>query len=207
VRALLGAGVPVVQIDYHCPGLPVDSVVQDDFGGIILAVEHLHARGHSRIGYLDTSAELRAAGRALNSERRLAGFRAATTHLGLDDSLIAPVVLASRRAADGTAALLDAGVTALVVPHKELWDSVREVLARRAVALPGDFGVVAWGDPDASQEAAGFPSALTWSKEQMGREAARRLLLRLERPDVEPAAVIIPTRLVDRGTGGRGPGA
>jgi DNA-binding LacI/PurR family transcriptional regulator len=39
----------------------------------------------------------------------------------------------------------------------------------------------------------------------MGREAARRLLLRLDRPDADPATLVIPAQLVDRGTGGRGP--
>jgi DNA-binding LacI/PurR family transcriptional regulator len=65
---------------------------------------------------------------------------------------------------------------------------------------------VVWGDPPPGREAS-FPTSVTWSKEQMGREAARRLLLRLSRSDVERATIIIPTEIVDRGTGGRGPGA
>ncbi len=206
VRALLAAGLPVVQIDYPRTSPAVDCVIQDDSGGIALAVEHLHARGHRRIGYLDTSAALRERGRAVNSERRLAGFLVASARLGLDGSLTAPADRDAGRAAEGVARLLDAGATALVLPHRELWPDARSALAGRGVAIPGDFGLVVWGDPNPGEEEAGFPTSVTWSKEQMGREGVRRLLLRLERPDVEPAAIVIPAQLVDRGTGGRGPG-
>jgi len=206
IRTLLQAGIPVVQIDYYRDGLPVDAIVQDDTGGIILAVEHLHAHGHRRIGYLDTTARLRAAGRARNAEGRLSGFLIACARLGLDAGLIGAADLDSGDAAEATGRLLDAGVTALVVPHNELWASVRDALGRRGVAVPGEFGVVTWGDPRPGSEP-GFPTSVTWSKDQMGREAARRLLLRLERPEAQPATIVIPAELVDRGTGGRGPGA
>jgi DNA-binding LacI/PurR family transcriptional regulator len=206
IRTLLQAGMPVVQIDYYGDGLPVDAIVQDDTGGIISAVEHLHAHGHRRIGYLDTTARLRAAGRARNAEGRLSGFLTACGRLGLDPALVGPADLDAGDAAASTESLVAAGATALVVPHGELWASAREALARRGAASPGDFGVVVWGDPPTGREA-GFPTSVTWSKEQMGREAARRLLLRLSRPDVGPTTIVIPTEIVDRGTGGRGPGA
>ena len=206
IRTLLQAGLPVVQIDYYRDSLPVDAIVQDDTGGIILSVEHLHARGHRRIGYLDTTARLRVAGRARNAEGRLAGFLTACARLGLDPTLVGAADLDAGDASAATDQLLSAGATALVVPHSELWASTRRVLSRRGAAFPGDFGAVVWGDPQPGSES-GFPTSITWSKEQMGREAARRLLTRWERSEVGPATIVIPAQLVDRGTGGRGPGA
>jgi len=201
LRTLLQAGIPVVQVDYYRDEMHVDVIVQDDVGGILQAVEHLHSRGHRRIGYLDTSAGLRAEGQAANSERRRAGFLLACSRFGLDSGHVAEGLWSTGEAAEGTRRVLDQGVTAVVLPHAELWPSARETLRERGVALPGKFGVVVWGDPPERQEK-GFPTAVTWNKEQMGREGVRRLLNRLQNPGLEPATVVIPARLVDRGTGG-----
>lgn len=206
MRTMLQAGIPVVQIDYYRGGLSVDAVVQDDIGGITLAVEHLYSRGHRKIGFLDTSAGLRAVGHSRNAEMRLAGFQMICARLGVDAGCVAPADLLAADAAAGTEQLLARGVTAMVIPHNELWPSARMVLAGKGIALPGDFGVVTWGEPVVGRHE-GFPTSVTWNKEQMGREATRRLLLRRERPDIEPASIVIPAVLVDRGTGGRGPEA
>jgi DNA-binding LacI/PurR family transcriptional regulator len=204
-RALLGAGVPVVQLDYYRhPDVPVDAVVQDDSGGIELAVTHLHGRGHRKIGYLDTTGYYRAAGRPLNAARRLSGFAAACAGIGPPvEGLVEPSGEDPRAA---VAALLDRGATALVLPHSDLWPGVRAELAGRGAKLPGGFGAVLWGG---DQLAAGeeVPTYVTWSKEQMGREGVRRLALRMGRQNVEPATILIPATLVDRGTGGHGPAA
>ena len=205
IRNVLQTGVTVVQIDYYRGGLPVDAIVQDDVGGIAAAVDHLYSRGHRRIGYLDTTAQLRAAGRARNAENRAAGFWMSCQRLGLDHGRVAEASFEPFDGAPGAATLIDGGVTALVLPHGELWPSVRAVLARKSRGASNDFGVVVWGDPPADNSG-DFPTSVTWSKEQMGREGVRRLLLRQERPTLEPATVVIPTQLADRGTGGRGPG-
>lgn len=205
VRMLLQAGIIVVQIDYYRLNLPVDAVLQDDFGGIAMAVEHLYSRGHRRIGYLDTTAQLRVSGSPRNAESRAGAFWMTCNRLEINHRLVAD---ASLEPPDGTAAaekLLDAGATALVVPHGEIWPSVRAVLSKRGTSVPKGMGIVTWGDPPAGCN--DFPTSVTWSKEQMGREGVRRLLLRLDRPAVEPVAVVIPTKLVDRDTGGRGPDA
>ncbi len=208
VRALVEAGLPTVQIHYYRDGLPVDAVVQDDVGGMVGAVEHLAARGHRRVGYLDSSGWLRAEGRGRNSEARLAGYLLGRVRCGLeaDAALIAPVGLNGPEPGSALEKLLAAGATAVIAPHQEIWMKAREGLARRGRELPDGFGAVAWrgsvGEGDEEQ----VPTYVTWSREQMGREAVRRLLLLMARPDAEPATVVIPTKLIDRGTGGRGPG-
>jgi LacI family transcriptional regulator len=194
----------VVQTGYHRqPGLAADAVVQDDAGGIGLAVGYLRSHGHHRIGYLDTTAQYRASGRALNAEQRLAGFKAAAADLGIGpECVIQPF---AGDAAGTVGRFLDGGVTALVLPHIDHWPAIRAELERRGLALPGDFGLVAWGLDPKPGDGSPCPTAITWSREQMGREAVRRLLVRMRGERVEPATVLIPCRLVDRGTGGRGP--
>jgi DNA-binding LacI/PurR family transcriptional regulator len=100
-----------------------------------------------------------------------------------------------------------AGATALIVPFQHCLPGVREALGRCGLGLRGDFGLVAWGTSRGVWSEEEHPTHVTWSAAQMGREAVRRLLARIVRPDLEPSTVVIPTTLVDRGTGGRGPGA
>lgn len=201
IRMLLKAGLPVVLIHYYRNGIPVDSVVQDDMGGIRQAVQHLVSRGHKRIAYLDTSRALRQKGRGRNSEMRLAGYTSARASFELDEDkdLIIPITSDCSGAA---ARLLAVGATAVVSPHTGIWLSARE-----GVDLPEDFGVVVWGDENIESKGirSGYPTSVSWSREQMGREAARRLLSRIENPDLRPITILVSTELKDRGTGGRGP--
>ncbi len=209
LRALMEAGVPTVQIHYYCSGVAVDTVVQDDAGGIALAVEHLAGHRHRSIGYLDTSAALRAAGVGANAEMRRAGYELACRRHGLDisEALIAEIDARGALGGRGLEKILAAGATAVVSPHAGIWDRGLAAFTAAGKRLPGGFGVVVWSSVPEGPASEGNPTHITWDREQMGREAVRRLLLRLERPDVEPAQVVIPARLVDCGTGGRGPGS
>lgn len=200
VMALVEAGLPVVRIHNYSAGLPVDAVVQDDMGGITRALKYLADCGHRRIGYLDTSEWLRPSGESYNTEVRLAGFQAGRGNLGLDldPELVLSVNLQSHGA---LADLLAAGATAVVSPHMDIWE-----VASDGVKLPDEFGRVAWcglpgGLPEDDPE---VPSHILWSREEMGREAARRLMARIENPEMSPVTALISTQLVDRGTGGRG---
>ena len=203
-RRLQEAGIPVVHLDYpQHGGQRADAIVQDDCGGMELAVDHLREHGHRKIGYLDTTEHFRAKGKHLNASRRLVGFRTACSNIGSEvKGLVEPAGPDARRA---VLSLLERGATALVIPHTEPWSSARAALDERGRAVGGDFGVVLWGGDQLGDEETA-PTCVTWSKEQMGREGVRRLLLRMNRRSVEPATIVIPARLVDNGTGGRGPG-
>jgi len=204
LSTLLDAGISVVLIDYHqLPGLLIDAVVQDDAGGIAQAVLHLYEHGHRRIGYVDTSEKYRAQRRALNAEQRLAGFKAATGQLGIADACTA--LACSWNAREMMETFLRHGVTALIFPHTDFWADMYAEFERRAISVPVDLGVVVWGAELEPDNEIPCPTSITWSKQQMGREAVRRLVLRLRGGEVEPATIAIPCRIIDRGTGGQGP--
>jgi DNA-binding LacI/PurR family transcriptional regulator len=203
IRALQSAGIPVVQLDYpqNC-GVHADAIIQDDLGGVALGVRHLWERGHRKIGFLDTTEEWRASGRHLNAARRLMGFRMACAEIGPEvEPLVEPT---GREAREAVLKLLKRRTTAILIPHLEPWKSARATLEEQGHKLGGAFGVVLWGADQLKGEE-DLPTYVTWSKEQMGREGVRRLLLRMNRQSVDPATIVIPAQLVDRGTGGRGP--
>jgi DNA-binding LacI/PurR family transcriptional regulator len=204
VRVLIDAGIPLVRIHNYRRGLPVDAVAQDDSGGIVKAVEYLAARGHKRVGYFDSVEWVRSQGQEpANVLMRLAGFQIATRRFETseDAELIVPAGLDSP---GRLRKLIDAGATAAVCPHGDLWRVCAE-----GVELPEDFGVVIWrgleGGSDLPEEE--LPSNVCWSRHQMGREAARRLIQRIENPEMKPATILVDAELTDRGTGGRGPAA
>jgi len=209
VATLLAAGLAVVRTGYPRDGLGADAVIQDNAGGVTQAVEHLHARGHRRIGYLDPSENMRKLGLALNAEARRGAYVAACERLGLgvDPRMIAAVPWGDRQDPGPAERLVEAGATALIATFQSTLPGVRAALERRGIAPGGDFGLVVWGRQPGIWSDAEYPTHIAWSPAHMGRESVRRLIARLERPDLEPATIVIPTTLVDCGTGGRGPGA
>ncbi len=209
IQALVAAGLRVVRVDHLSldAGAPeLDTVNQDDFEGISAAVRYLWERGHRRIGYLDFTTGFPPERRG-SASRRLGAYMGESRRLGLrvEPGMIAEIGEGQERSPAATEKLLAAGATALIAPHKFLLEGALAGLAARDISLPGDFGLVVWGEPTAGEEEESYPSYVSWSKEQMGREAVRRLTTRLQRPQTPVARVCVPARLVDRGTGGRGP--
>ena len=78
------AGVPLVLLDAESDDTTTSSVVPDEFGAAVTAVNHLADAGHRRIGYVANEDDI------LASRGRLRGFRTAMAARGLavDDSLI-----------------------------------------------------------------------------------------------------------------------
>jgi DNA-binding LacI/PurR family transcriptional regulator len=200
LKALLDAGLPTVQIHYYREDLPIDAVVQDDVGGIRMAMAHLAERGHRRIGYLDTSAWLRREDRGRNAEMRLGGYLIARASLGLEeDPRLVVAVDDERRGA--LEVLIAAGASAVVSPHVATWDRARD-----GVELPSDFGVVVWMGQPVTPRQGNVPTHVIWSREEMGRVATRMLLSRIEDPERAATTTLIRTELVDCDTGGRDEG-
>jgi LacI family transcriptional regulator len=77
--------MPLTLIDIDSPGYEMDSISVDNFGGGMLAAQHLASLGHSRIACISGSLETR------YNQGRLNGFREGLMEAGLevDEALIA----------------------------------------------------------------------------------------------------------------------
>jgi len=202
VSALLAAGLTVVRTGYPRDGLPIDAVLQDNAGGIAQAIAHLYGRGHRRIGYLDPSESMRPLRPALHAEARRSAFAGECNRLGIgpERELVAAVPWAGGEDPGVAERVIRAGATAMIVPFQPHQVGLRQAMRNCGLAPGGPFEVVTWGLAPGVWDGGPSPAHVTWSPAQMGREAVRRLLLRMERPDLEPATVIIPTALVEGGT-------
>lgn len=195
----LRMGAPLVFIDRPVPGLEADTVLADNAGGTRLATEHLLAHGHRRIAYLGDNPSL------FTAQERLSGYRSALTDAGLDvdERLIhlgAPDV-AEIDAALAEMLALEPAPTALItgnnrVTHAALRSSHR-VLQRLALVGFDDFELADVLEPPVTvvaQDASG-----------MGRRAAELLFERIAGEDRPAQTIVLPARLIERGSGERRP--
>jgi DNA-binding LacI/PurR family transcriptional regulator len=203
LAALTAAGFPVVMCEAWRPGLSCDVVVQDGFGGAMLAVEYLIARGHRRIGWLGAVTE---SGEPMIAER-LGGALAGLARAGLT----LPAAWRVDVPFDDPPAADEAARRLLSLPERPtailtLWGHVSQAMARVAremgMVIGRDVEIVAWCSEEAYDHShrlpfAGdpLPPAMTWSVAELVDVAVSRLEHRLIARHLPPLAIRIPVSL------------
>ncbi|MEH0841751.1 LacI family DNA-binding transcriptional regulator [Micromonospora sp. CPCC 205711] len=144
-RALIARPLPVVMINGYAPGIPAPFVSCDDREATELAVAHLVALGHRRIGLI-TGPD-----RFVPVQRRVAGFRAAVPRLTdvpeseLDD--LAELSLFGVEGGEAAAGrLIERGVTGLVCGSDLMALGAIRAARQRGLSVPGDVSVVGYDD-------------------------------------------------------------
>jgi LacI family transcriptional regulator, galactose operon repressor len=190
------AGVATVFVDRPAGRLDADVVLTDNAGGARDGVAHLIAHGHRRIGFIGDQPGIHTAG------ERLRGYREAMAAAGLevrpDWYAMGPTIPDRVQAA--LAAMLSGPepVTALFAGNNRVTVTAVRVLSAqpRPVALVGfdDFELADLLDPPVTVVAQDAPG--------MGRSAAQLLFRRLDGiAPQEPARVLLPARVIARGSG------
>ncbi|MEV4462930.1 LacI family DNA-binding transcriptional regulator [Micromonospora echinofusca] len=144
-RALIARPLPVVMINGYAPGIPAPFVSCDDGEATELAVAHLVALGHRRIGLI-TGPD-----RFVPVQRRVAGFRAAMGRLvGVDESGLDELAELSLFGVEGgeaaAARLLDRGVTGIVCGSDLMALGAIRAARQRGMSVPGELSVVGYDD-------------------------------------------------------------
>lgn len=137
--------VPVVTIDRTLPGLPFDLVAMDNALGMRLAVEHLLALGHRRIGFVSWPP-----GTFTNRQERLRGYTDALAEAGLavDPALIRFATEGWSDGVDRTLDLLEIPVppTGILSATSMLNLQVLSAIKRRGLRVPEDISVIGYDD-------------------------------------------------------------
>ena len=131
-RTLLDRGLPVVFVNGYVAGVPAPFVSADDRVAMDIAVAHLAALGHRRVGLAIGPS------RFMPSARKHEGFVAALgTHLGLSAtearSWIAETIFSVEGGAAATEQLLEQGATAVVCGSDMM--AIGAIRAARAAGL------------------------------------------------------------------------
>lgn len=144
-RALIARPLPVVMINGYVPGVAAPFVSCDDREATELAVAHLVALGHRRIGLI-TGPD-----RFVPVQRRVAGWRAAMERLaGLPDAELDELAELTLFGVEGGEAaagrLLERGVTGLVCGSDLMALGAVRAARQRGLPVPGGLSVVGYDD-------------------------------------------------------------
>jgi len=203
-EAARDAGLPCVALDSGEQSLPIDYVLQDNYGGALRAGEHLLARGHRRIAWFGPVRESR------HSLERFAGASSALTRAGLElprDSVFDPgkdPAGAARRMltrADRPTAIL------------ALWEGLALAVARAArdlgLVLGRDLDMVGWTTEqmyrarvEREHRDGRSPAWVLWDTGEMARIAITRLVWHHRDAGLRPLRISVPTRLALPAGGG-----
>ncbi len=183
LSALAADGVPLVLVNRHTDDPAIPSVVPDEAAGVRMALAHLRALGHTRIAHLAGPQDLS------TGQARLRAFGSA-----------GPVAVAETftEAAGAAAArsLLAHRPTAVIAANDLLALGVLDVLDDLGLSCPDDISVVGFNDiPMMSRLGL---TTIRIPHRDLGAEAARALLARLQDPAQRPGRLLLPCELIVR---------
>lgn len=189
--------LPMVFIDREPVGIEADAVVTDNAVGAARATAHLIAQGHTKLAYLGDRTDIQTA-----RERRR-GFIEELGRAGIATSAV-PVLegLHDEESAHRAAVELlssESPPTAIFSSQNlvtfGVMRALKELGASRRVALVGfdDFTLADMMDPGIT--------VIAQHPERIGKLAAERLLARIDGDDRAPQTYVVPTELIQRGSG------
>ena len=182
---------PVVLINRTDESGRAPAVINDDIRGIGLAVQHLAALGHRRIAHI-------AGPRWLSTGlMRRRGFNLAVNELPLADPK-SPVIEADAfsREAGRTACLellaRHPDITAIVAANDLLALGCYDVFAERRISCPSDISVTGYNDAPFVDMVSPPLTTVRIKQHEMGIEAARLLLARMNGQEVTADVLLRP---------------
>jgi DNA-binding LacI/PurR family transcriptional regulator len=194
----LAARLPVVVVARAVRHRAVDVVRTADDEGLHQAVDHLVAVGHRRIAHIE-------GGRAPGAADRRRGYRQAMRRHGLDtEARILPGGLTEDDGAAAARALLDTPAgqrpTAVTVFNDRCATGVLDVLHRAGLTVPGDISVIGYDDSRLARLSHVDLTTVAQDVGQMTTLAVTRAIDRLNGTPVDHRELVLPPRLVVRGT-------
>jgi LacI family transcriptional regulator len=197
LRRELEAGTALVFIDRPPRFIDADAVVTDNAAGAKAAVEHLLAAGHRRIALLADRPSVFTA-----AERRR-GYREALAGAGIDpDPALECVGLVDSASGEAAAhELLDASDPPSALFAAQNLIAIGAIRALRRRAVQHETALVAFDDVMLADMVDPGVTVVAQDPFGLGRRAAELLFSRLDGFAGESQLIVLPTRLVPRGSG------
>jgi LacI family transcriptional regulator len=192
-------GAPMVLVNRRLEDGSLPAVTVDDREGIRLAVNHIAALGHQRIGHVGGPQNLS------TGHLRHLGFREAMADLGLEVSAEQVAFSDAFTEAQGQlacAALLDGapGVTAVVAANDRLAIGCYDALEARGLACPGDVSVTGFNDMPFVDRLRPPLTSVRVPQREIGTVAADLLLSQLSEGSREAPQILLEPTLIVRGS-------
>lgn len=187
---------PTVLIGRRTRDPSVDSVVNDDYAGAMLAVEHLAGLGHRRIAHI-TGGSYAGAG------LRRRGYERTMRRLGLGRHLeIAAGEYTDEGGYLGAQWLLGGGnhPTAIFVANDLAAMGTLAAIREAGLSVPDDISLVGYDNSYLARLSSVSLTSIDQPRHEIGILAARLLLERIESERTEPRREVLKPRLVARST-------
>ncbi|MFI7023222.1 LacI family DNA-binding transcriptional regulator [Micromonospora sp. NPDC049900] len=144
-RTLIARPLPIVMINGYAPGIPAPFVSCDDREAAELAVSHLGALGHRRIGLI-TGPD-----RFVPVQRKVSGYKTAMSRLvQLDDDELSELTELSLFGVEGgevaAGRLIERGATGIVCGSDLMALGAIRAARQRGLSVPEDLSVVGYDD-------------------------------------------------------------
>ena len=162
------------------------------------ATNYLYELGHRRIGYIGSTHPY------LYAADRRAGYQLGLflNHLPMRPDYFIEMESVNSHAAVDLKELLkkEDRPTAFVVSDDLLALALERVCAQMSLSIPDDISIVAFNNSLYAQLASPQLTAVDINSYQLGQEAANRILSHMERPGMPATKVVVPYRIVERGS-------
>jgi LacI family transcriptional regulator len=197
LRTERDAGVGLVFVDRPPAFIDADCVLSDNAGGALGATEHLIAAGHRRIAFLGDQS------RIYTAVERLGGYREALARhaIAYDDALVRMELHESAAAADAAEDLLTGPVPPTALFTAQNLITVGAVQRLRALGLHRRIALVGFDDLPLADAVEPGLTVVAQDAPELGRLAAELLFARLDGDGGPTRRVVVPTTLIERGSG------
>ncbi len=194
----IAALIPVCVVARHTGSSSFDTIAVDDAAGAREAVQHLIELGHHDIAHIH-------AGTAAGAPERRSGYEEAmlANDLGANIRSV-PGAYTERGGARAMTGILESGriPTAVFAPNDAAALGAMDVIDSAGLTIPGDVSLIGYdnlgiaGLPRISLTTVGQP------RSELGDQAVKLLVERIEQPDLAPRQVVVAPFLVIRETTG-----
>lgn len=203
INAIYWNDYPIVTIDQYFEGLPITSIVSDNFEGGYMSAKKLIDLGHERIAFVSSiSIEFRSSVR----DRYQGYCKALKDHkIAIDLDI---VVTDFYRDVDELNSktfykamitnLLQSRVTAVQVEHDHLAVDLLKNALEMGIQVPGQLSIVGFDDHMISQHVEVPLTTVAQEYNEIGRKAAELIVKKIERTDTEHHKIKVPVRWVER---------
>lgn len=205
VLAELGTRLPIVCVGQETGDLPVSSVLSDNYGGALLALDHLADLGHRRVAFVGGPST------NLSAQQRVLAFRQTVGDRGwfCPPSWVREGDFNPLSGLQETLALLDSPdgrPTAIFYGNDMMALGGLRALAQRGVSVPAEISVVGFDDIAFAEYSNPSLTTVHQNHYDIGLQAGQLLLAHL-RPGEPPARkVVLEQGLVVRESSGPAPG-
>lgn len=194
ITAMLNSQLPVVLVDNRLDFSPVNCVNSDDESGAYQAALHLLNLGHSDIGIIGGPANW------ASTARRIRGYQRALYARGIVSEPIhmSETTIESGREAYRRLRQNRPDVSAICAVNDSMAiGAIREAKAEGKI-IPDDLSVVGFDDISWAEFNDPPLTTLRIPRQQMGKEAAHRVLMLLRDPNLLASEIIVPVFMVER---------